>query len=246
MSRIVVANVLIDGWPIDAVVKEAHEFDSEVTEYPVESGIEISDNIRIKPLRVTLECYVSNTPMGTLFDVRFPTDAAPEADDPADDAYARMLQIRKSRKTVTINTSLDEFQNMALVSFSVPRSSGEPDHLHFTAVFQQVTFITNERTTVPVAAPRIAKKTNLGHNPMLNNPNWHNVASQSLQGRADFVNQVSSEKTAEVQKLDPPVIRQPVDHNWWRQQADKSPSSDLEPYNANQKLNDSIQDFINK
>ena len=151
--------VLIDGYPIDVSLSETHDFESEVTEYPVESGSNVADNIRNKPIIVTMEGIVSNTPIGVL-DSQTSTSAIARSSGifPADDAYKRLLTIRDNRQPITISTSLDVFDNMVLQSLSVPRASGGADALHFTAKFIQITMVQNIRT-VRVSTPvAIAKK----------------------------------------------------------------------------------------
>src|SRR6266581_7024811 len=109
---------LIDGYVIDCLLKDDHTFDAEVTEYPVESGSTISDNIRNKPLVVAMECIVSNTPLEQAGKSRTPGTF------PEDDAYALLLSIRKERRLVSITTSLDDYDNMAIEALGFPRASG--------------------------------------------------------------------------------------------------------------------------
>ena len=47
----------------DAIESELHEGVSEVTDHPVEVGVNISDHIRPLPERVSLTAFVSNTPI---------------------------------------------------------------------------------------------------------------------------------------------------------------------------------------
>ncbi len=155
---------MISGYLIDVALSEQHEFESEVTEYPVESGSDVTDNVRPKPIMVTMECIVSNTPIGTIANIRANALAQPGGNNPgspADDAYAVMLKIRDDREPVTIATSLQTFTNMVMKSLSIPRATGRGDELRFTAVFQQVTIVTNKRiqTAIPIAqAPKTVNK----------------------------------------------------------------------------------------
>ncbi len=55
--------VRIGRFVLDVSLTESHSFETEVTDYPVESGGSISDNIRPKPLKVTIEGIVTNTPL---------------------------------------------------------------------------------------------------------------------------------------------------------------------------------------
>lgn len=47
----------------DAVLSEEHEHSATVTDHPVEIGVNIVDHVRPDPDRVTLEVFVSNTPV---------------------------------------------------------------------------------------------------------------------------------------------------------------------------------------
>lgn len=48
---------------LDASVSEQHQLDSEVTDHPVESGVNFADNIRPLPDMLTLNGVISNTPI---------------------------------------------------------------------------------------------------------------------------------------------------------------------------------------
>lgn len=54
----------------DAVLGETHRFSAQVTTNPVESGVDITDNVRADLDKITLEVYVSNSPIdaGSLTD----------------------------------------------------------------------------------------------------------------------------------------------------------------------------------
>jgi hypothetical protein len=154
--------VMINNYLIDVSLSENHTFDAEVTDYPVESGGSISDNIRPKPITVSMEGIVSNTPIGEIVTQRAaqaiakpdssqslaPFRISPTGEPsvvPAGHAYAFLYILWKSREPVTIRTSLDTFERMALTSLSIPRDAATGDALHFTAQFQQIQVVTNER-----------------------------------------------------------------------------------------------------
>ena len=66
------------SWTDDANVPQNLYFDlafsygaehsSEVTTHPVESGANIADHVRVKPLQIKLEVFVSNSPIADLPD----------------------------------------------------------------------------------------------------------------------------------------------------------------------------------
>ena len=157
--------ITINGYIIDLATSEDHSFDSEVTDHPVETGADITDNIQAKPIQVTLDCIVSDTPIGAIAAARNSLDPNQPLFVPSSDCYAHMIAIRDARQPVTIVTSLGTFTNMAMTSLSVPRSAQNGESLHFKAAFKQITFVTNLRTTIRVAVPRAATKKDLGNKP---------------------------------------------------------------------------------
>lgn len=155
----------IDGYPIDVELSSTTSFESEATEYPVESGADITDHVRARPIEVEIEGLVSDTPIGAI--ARDPSRLATAGfTRPSVDAYTRLQQIRDAREPVTIETSLDVYDNMMLIELSAPREASQGTAFKFTAKFRQVTLVTNNRTTVRVAIPGAAGKQNLGHKPM--------------------------------------------------------------------------------
>lgn len=151
------ALVTIDGFSVDITRSEEHSFESEVTEHPVEKGANITDHVRNKPITITMECVVSDSPVGPVRDIR-----ARATTKPSDDAFAKMLAIREAGEPVTIATSLKVFTNMMLTSLTVPRTAANGRALVFSVSFTQIEFVTNARTTVRVNVPRGQNKRNLG------------------------------------------------------------------------------------
>lgn len=154
--------IRINGYPIDLALSEDHAFESEVTEYPVESGADVSDNIRNRPLEITLEGVVSDTPIGAI--ALDPTRKLEiGAPSPSRDAYARIIDIRAAREPVILETSLGKFESMALVSLGIPRDRATGKALKFTVKFRQIEIKKNARTTVRVAVPNADGKVNGGN-----------------------------------------------------------------------------------
>lgn len=161
--------VAINDFLIDCSLKETHTFDSQVTEYPVESGSNITDNIRPLPMTLEMECIVSNTPIGVMSTFRNslltePGDSEIAPTKPSEDAYDMLLRIRSKRQPVTIRTSLRTYENMALKSLNIPRDIGVGDALRFTASFIQIDTVENKRS-VRVSPPNGRKKKKVSMTP---------------------------------------------------------------------------------
>ena len=158
VSKLEAQTVLIDGYPIDVTTGETHTFPLEVTSYPVEKGADIADHVRAKPIKVSLDCIVSDTPIGAVASHATRKDGS----IPSGTIYQKLLKLRQDGTPVVVSTSLDVFEDMVLSDLSVPRESGEPHQLHFKAEFTQIIFVTNNRTTVRVATPSGEGSKNLG------------------------------------------------------------------------------------
>lgn len=156
--------ILINDIPIDVATMESHSFPSEVTQFPVESGARISDNIRPKPIKITIECLVSNSPLGEIQKLRnaHTKKLSATSSNYARAVYDELVSIYTNRKPVEITTSVDVFQNMVMTELGVPRTSGEPNGLKFTCEFEQVTVIASVRGTVRVSNPICGTGRNLG------------------------------------------------------------------------------------
>jgi hypothetical protein len=143
--------ITINDYVLDASVTETHTYESEVTEYPVEQGSAITDNIRPKPIVVVVEGLVSDTPIGKMADLRNSQGGDPQGVMnflPSTDALAAMIAIRDARQPVTIVTSLSRFESMAMTNLEIPRDASTGAALRFTASFQQVTIVSTLRVTV--------------------------------------------------------------------------------------------------
>lgn len=152
--------IVIDDYLIDVATSEEHSYESEVTEYPVESGSSISDNIRPKPIEVTIEGVVSDFPLSPLIvDAR-----ATATSSPSQEALEKLLRIRDAREPVRITTGLKIYESMVLRSLSIPQDAETGQALKFRATFVQVKIVENKRTFVRVATSQVGagKKKDFG------------------------------------------------------------------------------------
>ena len=133
---------------VDVTMSENHTFESEVTDYPVESGGSISDNIRPRPITVSMEGIISNTPLEPMLTARSVGfgDEFGEPEKSAQNAHAHLLQVFAGREPVTIRTSLGTYKSMAMTSLDMQRDSSTIDCLKFNARFQQISIANDIRT----------------------------------------------------------------------------------------------------
>lgn len=171
------AYLIIDGYPVDLMVTGDLTLTSEITDHTVESGSDVSDNIACKPIELTTEGMISDTPIGDIAQdaSRRSVDSATAADVfgaaflgkdfvplPSADAYEKLYAIWQNKRYVTVEIPVASrlgtpqyrvYQNMAIASLSVPTSKDSDGGLKFTANWKQLRFQTNRREQVRTSVP---------------------------------------------------------------------------------------------
>lgn len=106
--------VSIDGIEFDALINSDEEYSSDIPQYPVEDGYEVSDNITLKPLELSMTLFVTNTPV---------THAMRHGVSPmrVDMVISRLLDMRDKKDLVKIVTSDKTYEDMGLTSISIPK-----------------------------------------------------------------------------------------------------------------------------
>lgn len=184
----------IDGYPIDVVISEMPKFTADVTNFPSEKFGNFSDNIQLNPIEFSVEGIVTDTPTGAmkLDPTRDPQTGNPI---PSKDAYTRLVALWLARKTISIETTFGKFDDMAVASVLPKKTPKTGKALEFTATFKQIVAVENNRTTVRVAIPNGANKTNLGS---LESQEW--AKAFKLEDRAIMVISFKSSERATLRK----------------------------------------------
>lgn len=167
----------LPSYLMDLAVSEEFSFPGEATKFPVEKGADFTDHIRELPDEITLECIVSDTPIGIVSSdpTRQPVtgpDGTTSTALPSAEALQRMRELKALGQPVRIETTLGVFTSMAFLDLdttldkdkSPGRSAGspvalpgvlasaatqvQPGALFFTAKFRKLVLVTNKRTKV--------------------------------------------------------------------------------------------------
>lgn len=152
--------IQIGSYIIDTSTNEVHTYESDVTEFPVEQGSPISDNIRPKPIVVVITGIVSDTPLPPIAAGRQVVGSnESDGDDspPSVSALAALIAIRDARQEVSISTAVASYDNMALQSLVIPRDPTTGEALGFTATFKQIVIVTTLRATLRTTTARTAR-----------------------------------------------------------------------------------------
>lgn len=145
---------------LDASLSETHAQDAEATDHPVEQGANITDHVRPKPQMLTIEGFVSNTPV---IDARTAkVQFLPDQPGPAEAAHQILKNRLQAGSLHTVQTKLDTYTNMLLISKNEPRNSQIGDSLQFTLTFKEIRIVFNQTITVITKDPQHQPKTDKG------------------------------------------------------------------------------------
>lgn len=107
--------VSINGIEFDALIEEERVFEATVPEYAVESGFTISDAIILGAEKLSMVLYVTNTPV--TWNARHKGSS-----DRVNDVIRQMEDLYFQAKPVTIITTDNTFENMAIESMSIKKT----------------------------------------------------------------------------------------------------------------------------
>lgn len=161
-------SVRIDGFLMDVAISEQMTLPGEATSLAVEVGPNVSDHMRDLPEEFSLECVVSNTPIGQVLT----GDDSRQGDGineplPARDALDRLRDIKAARRTVQIDTNFGTFDGIAILDVEVNAGTGKGQFddtdeagaktkrggIFFSAKCRRLHFVTNSRVKIRVKTP---------------------------------------------------------------------------------------------
>lgn len=155
---------MIGTLQLDAAISEGATFAAQVTDHPVEVGSNVVDHIRPQPIEVRIDGIVTDTP-ATVSQARRASDATGQGDGEvaaypgrAQAALTFLIDLRDNPRLVTVSTTRWVYEEMALVSLTVPTDRTTGDALRFSAAFRQVRTVTLRRVQLAVRPSRSSLK----------------------------------------------------------------------------------------
>lgn len=134
----------VDSVTFDAMVSEQHSGEVQVTDNPVERGIDVSDNIRPKPEQLQLDVLVSNSPLARAL------LGSPNSPKRATEAFRVLRELRDAGTLVTVVTSLRTYESMVIQKIDVTRNNKTGQALSAKIALRQII----QADTKTVAAPK--------------------------------------------------------------------------------------------
>lgn len=117
---------------LDANLGEAHNFTSQVPQFPIEIGSPVTDHIINQPVDLTLEGFITNSPVKILGG-RLGTIIGRTTDNRVATAFTALTDVRESKEPFTVVTGLKVYRNMVFKALNIPKNVMTGDALRFTA-----------------------------------------------------------------------------------------------------------------
>lgn len=162
---------------IDVTISEKHNFKNSIPRYPVENGLDISDNIRQSSPVLILTGLTSNTPIIMTSPARKDENGIIRIirDDytnrvqqtfnylikcagysPVKQPDGEIFQKENKPKILTIVTGLMIYRNMAITFLDFPRDRGTGESLPYSITFEYVRKVNSQYSTKPVSTSKAA------------------------------------------------------------------------------------------
>lgn len=154
---------------VDATMKETHTSTADITDFPVEVGANVSDNIRKKPNGLQIEALVSDFPLQSAGRAQSPSGAAPGTERPptqerrSTGVHAKLEQLQNEGRTVTVTTGLKTYKSMGISSVTVNRDKTLKNGLVLSITMKELILLASQTVlVVKVGDPKGMKKTTDG------------------------------------------------------------------------------------
>lgn len=153
----------LEDLKFDLILSESHDFNSQVTQHPIEDGSVISDHIQNAMRTGGITALISN----------FSINSGPvEGNNRAQDAYDILVDLWEKREVVSMATVLDFYENVVITSMPIARDAGTGEALVVQINFQQIKIVKlqevafeaaiNPKNMTTAQGQRVSKNLNAG------------------------------------------------------------------------------------
>ena len=161
----------IGGFVIDAFIEEKYTFENEVTDVPVEEGVNITDHVVEKADKLHISAFIGKTEF-MAYDGDVPDDFRSLSDLNEKGriimAYKELRRMKSERMPITVTMGLDTFPNMIITSFVIGRDAETGADLAFEMSFSELKTAKSQAVEInsaqllPSAADQAAPEVNMG------------------------------------------------------------------------------------
>lgn len=145
---------------MDALISESPDYSATPTQSQVENGSTISDHVTLKPLKLTIQGLVTDTPVGFIrqFSSVF------QKPSPSQQALIFLTKLWRDRLPFTFVGGLTVYNSMVITSFTPVSSAETGDALRFSCTMEQLILVSSQVILTP--KKRTQPKQSLGQQPL--------------------------------------------------------------------------------
>lgn len=142
---------------VDASVSETHSFSAQVTEFPVESGAAVSDNVRPNPETLRIEAFISDFPLlnagrnqtssGGIQGSQRPTKRT----EASGEILTKLRRLQTEGIPVEVFTGLRNYADMILETIEVPRDKSLKNGIRANLSFKKIRVVKTQTVEVKQA-----------------------------------------------------------------------------------------------
>jgi len=145
---------VFDFFEADVDLSRVHRREAMVTDFPVEDGTSITDHVVIRPLALTMELMVSDTPL-TMNTAYREAGSLLSRSQKAFDALER---IWKDKRLLTVATPLAYYENMIITGFEVPEDQEHAGAVYATITLREIQFAQSASVLISAAQTQALKR----------------------------------------------------------------------------------------
>jgi hypothetical protein len=142
---------------MDATLSEGHNFTADVTDFPVEKGSAVTDNVRPKPTNLRVDAFISDFPLPSNIVQQLAAGAftqKPTADlRRSQNALDKLIQLKDQGVTITVTTGIRTYQNMVIQSIDVNRDKMIAQGIRMMILMREIAVVSTQTVQI-VAAER--------------------------------------------------------------------------------------------
>jgi hypothetical protein len=134
--------VNIDGIEFDALIELTEDYEAEVPSYPTEKGFNVSDNVTLKPITLTMTVFLTDTPV--TWAKRFGVNAGR-----MESVVKKLEQLYFDKKVVTVTMTDAVYENMVMTNLSIVKSSDTGYAREIPITMQEIIVVESKTVTIP-------------------------------------------------------------------------------------------------
>jgi hypothetical protein len=140
----------ISDMKIDAFLTETYQFQNDVTDVPVEEGVNVTDHVVGKPDVIQVSAFIGQAEF-TAYNGDTKDLDSPSGTDKKQrimNAYKELLRLKREMEPITVTLGLDTFKNMIITSFNIDRDAETGADLAFDMTFNEIKIVKSQSVSI--------------------------------------------------------------------------------------------------